>query len=106
MKGETVIRIVTFGVSIAAVTTASVLAFFESTLDTIFFLGAIVVPLSMGLTFVLRDYMKAPRESPTFVTWGALVTILMGLYIPIVSAMLWIAFTLGELTGKIDAIAK
>ncbi len=47
-------------------------------------------------------YRRAPYLSKAYVAWEAFIGIQIGLYMPIVSALLWIIFELGKLSGKIS----
>ena len=61
---------------------------------------AIAVP-TLALV-VYSAYKDAPRNSPAYVTWPAFASTVLALTLPIVSALLWIAFTMGKIVGRLD----
>ncbi len=53
-------------------------------------------------TIVYIFYKNAPRDSPAYVTWPAFASTTLALLIPIMSALLWLAFTMGSIDAKLD----
>jgi len=65
------------------------------------FLLAILSGMITTLVVAISEYKRAPRKSPAHVTWNAFVPIHFGTFCVTVTALLWIVFELGKISGKL-----
>ena len=70
-----------------------------SDLVAAFFIASIALSFILAVFFAIKGYRAAPRQSEAYVTWGAFVSTLLGLYMPLIAALIWIAFELGKVSG-------
>lgn len=66
------------------------------------FILAIVSCTLTTLAVAISMYKRAPRNSPAEVTWAAFVPIHFGTFCVTMTALLWIVFELGKISGRID----
>ena len=74
---------------------------FPSIVYRSFFGGAIAFGILGTLLATITLYRRAPRKSPAYVTWGAFATIHIGTFCVTVTALFWIIFELGKISGKL-----
>ena len=53
---------------------------------------------------VYSFYKNAPLNSPAYVTWPAFATTVLALLVPLMSTLLWIAFTMGSIDARLDSL--
>jgi len=91
-------------IPIAFLIVALVIAFSTNLPHTsyrIFFSLAIASFALTTLLVTISMYKQAPRKSPSQVTWAAFVPIHLGTFCVTMTALLWIVFELGKISGKL-----
>jgi len=68
------------------------------------FLASIITSLMVFSYLTLKAFMNDPRNSPAYVTWQSFATVLFGLLVPLISALLWISFTIGRIDARLDIL--
>ena len=66
-----------------------------------FFAASIILSFIIAIVNGVIRYKSTPRLSEAYVTWGAFLTVHMSTFIMIIAALLWIAFELGRVAGKL-----